>query len=95
MIHIIDYIVGADGLGLFIAWDRDCIPQEDRELENGELLELLLQAGYICDYHQHNGADVAVLIDGFKYWTDLQSFLRDELSDQMCINLLQEQLKQV
>ncbi|MGE7777746.1 hypothetical protein ACQKLP_23720 [Chitinophaga sp. NPDC101104] len=95
MIQIIDYIIGAEGASLFIAWDWKGVPQEDMELAADVLMELLLQAGYICDYHHHGDADVAFYVDGFKNWVDLPSFLRDEVSNQMCINLIQEQFKQV
>lgn len=95
MIEVIGFSVNDDSLSLHIAWDNDGKQQHDFDVEKEQLLEILLQAEYIVDYHTHNRADVAVLIDGRKYWVELERFLADNLSDEFCINVLQTQFNLV
>lgn len=75
--------------GLYIAWDLDGTPMDDLELQPSEIMELMLQADMIEDYHNHGM--VAVRQEGRKSWLDYMDFFKTQLfesADQFCIDLL-------
>ncbi|PUZ21787.1 hypothetical protein DCC81_24680 [Chitinophaga parva] len=90
--HVIDIVwrnFDHDTWSLLIAYDIDGVQAEDVLIHQEELKELLYTEGYICDY---NAFDVAVEAEWFgtkrKMWCDFSRFMTDEMSDQLCINLL-------
>jgi len=90
MIEVIDYTIDED-MSLFIAWDRDGDPQEDITISRKQWCDLLMDLGYIADFH--NEGHVAVEVDGQKYWMSFDQWVADDMCDRVALDLLQHMKK--
>lgn len=90
MITVIGHSVDIHSCQLFIAWDKDGMQQPDFQPSMQELLDLLMDAGYITEYNLLNHGESAEVFAyaGTRYHMPLSQFLRMEANDELCLNLL-------
>lgn len=95
MIEIIDANPDITPQSLYIAWDYNGAAMPDYAPDAAELLEVLYHTGYIHDYTPPDGGtiDIALMIDGRKYWVEWERWLADETCDRMAIDILQHVFK--
>lgn len=96
IIEIIDVRRDITPQSVYIAWDMNEDAMPDYMPTAIELLEMLYQLEYICDYTRPDGGtiDVAVMVDGQKHWVEWERWLIDEMDESLAAVLIRHALQE-
>lgn len=91
MIEVLGHAKTDDLSRVFIAWDLNGVPQQDITLTRQQWCDLLMNLGYIEDFH--NEGDVAIVVDGQKYWMSFERWVADDMCDAVAKDLVEQIIK--